>query len=393
MPRPLPVELVEKILSDRSLDKDTLARCCRLSRDWLDFSRSRLYSSIRLSVSYAYAEEAGGFNDTEYRYDPQSLALLLSLQQNPHLADLVEAAYFDREGADGCTVYTSQRGVLTSVLKTCTDLEAVGCPPFDASSCFPAIKEHCLQGDGHIRAIDLDSWDDDMWDLLSIIQHTIRHLVYSNREFGSSLLKQPPEPSDLAYLELNSLIILSPLEPSAMHALAFDTLTQASHDSLSLLIMPFTPSVAADFSAFSALTHLELDISSSKTAKVLAAIRTASSLTYLALYRLHFSDTKLRTLLFSSDISLASKLPPRLQRLDLTPIAPEYLADFAGAVSSSALRVLGYAESTAAWVMSIETPPPEPDYGPAQAALADTGILLVKVEEYPKRDYWDYVSL
>jgi hypothetical protein len=142
MPVSLPRETLEQILEDKNLDQATLANCCRLSKNWVDFIRPRLYR--RLTFRVTDSEEAGGqrWEDTKHHYTFATLSLVMSLRKHEYLSSLVREAQIQDLGASRHPLYltgdempnapsgfaTTILSLFSTVLYTCPELEELGLP-------------------------------------------------------------------------------------------------------------------------------------------------------------------------------------------------------------------------------------------------------------------------
>ncbi|GAA5854914.1 hypothetical protein JCM9279_000199 [Rhodotorula babjevae] len=133
MIRPLPVELLDQILDDTSLDFADLARCCRVSRALFARARPQLYAGrvvkVDLDSSTCSSKTFGWW--TSIQASPQAAALVRHLQ----LEDQVDDARHQLNAGDGTDL-------VLGILATSTNLEHLflypeGYTPYDVLSAFP----------------------------------------------------------------------------------------------------------------------------------------------------------------------------------------------------------------------------------------------------------------
>ncbi|GAA6029731.1 hypothetical protein JCM8097_001023 [Rhodosporidiobolus ruineniae] len=385
MPRPLPTELLDQILTDEDLDQVTLARCCCLSRARLDYFRSRLYSLVE--IRFSLTEEDMGMGDTDFIYDRQSAALLVALGRYPQLGALVRSTVFLTEGVEDSNIYTTKRQAVRGVLDACPNLQGLACPPYGEREIYDVLDR--VQEERKFCLLDLGYPDNDMWDRLAMQRHDLEHLVFSNDD--AAWRADPPDDGQADGLQLQSLTFLSASKGRTRDPAFFRALTADSHNSLIRLRMPFTPGVVADFSIFPNLAQLELRTTpQADISAVLASIRTARNLTHLGLpTSLSPQD---RTALFASG-GLSAALPSTLKSLTLPHnVGPEDVLAVVEQVDRERARLpdlcriefhgqRGHPENMFGPAV------PTPDYSVAVRAGWEKGIRVVQTSKLPRRTY------
>ncbi|GAA5992911.1 hypothetical protein JCM5350_008354, partial [Sporobolomyces pararoseus] len=139
-----PVEVMNEIFRSSDLDSRTLARCCRLSRRYLESAQKWLYHHVNIRMSQRKAKESdiGGVTP---KLSPSTEKLLSLLENNPRLAALVKSVKSETTFNEGYG-YGNRRyeGMLDRLCKSA---------PFLDSLVFK-----CLVGDNiyHIKP----EWDD-----------------------------------------------------------------------------------------------------------------------------------------------------------------------------------------------------------------------------------------
>ncbi|GAA6021292.1 hypothetical protein JCM11491_005793 [Sporobolomyces phaffii] len=94
-PRRLPDELLLEVLRDAALDRSDLAHCALLSRRYLDPVRELLYDKIDVDMVVFYDGNEVASEVDECQYARQGWAILRTLKENDHLAQMVRSISFE----------------------------------------------------------------------------------------------------------------------------------------------------------------------------------------------------------------------------------------------------------------------------------------------------------
>ncbi|GAA6029728.1 hypothetical protein JCM8097_001022 [Rhodosporidiobolus ruineniae] len=383
MPPTLPRELVEQILGDEGLDQRTLARCCRISRDYLDFVQRRLYSHIPIFYTPSDGQLC---DDTEYVYDTQSASLLFTLGRYPHLGGLVRSAAFRMDGYCESNVYMTRRQAVAGVVKSCPDLQRLGCPAFGGTQICSFLE--CVEGRS-FTLLDLGYPQDCMWPVLELHQGSLKHLVFLDEEMAWAAYSSPPPSQSFANLHLESLVICQYADVETPLNAVFEVFTAASHSSLTFLRLPFHPHICTSFSSFSSLTRLELDLAVGDDMDALIAlVRTAPGVTYLGFPGRLTDDQRERLLQPEDGLAAALPLTLRSLRLPQNFLPSELYSLLPQLRQLFLLRVVDFCPPHIPHIIKVlrtpSPPPPRPDYEPAIQAYAAQNLHLVELKEY-----WD----
>ncbi|GAA6029692.1 hypothetical protein JCM8097_001004 [Rhodosporidiobolus ruineniae] len=381
MPPPLPRELMEQILGDERLDERTLARCCRISRDYLDFVRTRLYSHVDILYTPADVQI---YDDAAYVYDTQSAALLFTLGRYPHLGGLVRSAAFRMDGYPASNICMTRRQAVVSVVNACPKLRRLGCPAWAETEVYHFLKK---VKERSFTLLDLGFPQDGIWAVLEQRQSSIEHLVFLNSDMGWSFSSAPPD-KPLDNLRLRSLIIDQYADETDPVSEVLRALTSASHHSLSFLRIDFNPYIRSNLGVFSSLAKLELNThEGDDMSDLLAALYTANHLTYLAL---HGSATPgQREHLLRPGNGLATHLPSTIRALYLPQnFLPDELQALLPELSRlSALRLVGFTPPSQPIRLRIWPTDPSPspgplvpDYAGAVQKYAERNLHLVEMD-------------
>lgn len=358
MPVPLPRELLEHIVGD-VVDQATLASCCRLSKSWVDFVRSRLYRSVRFGVvdSDSFCDER--FKDTRHQYNEQTLSLLMTLRSKRDLRNLVKTISFGDDTFDhavrgnvggplkgGSGVATSTRGLVSTALAVCSKVERVNMPYSDPLRAVDYLWALYRQGRAESADVPLPSsihlplYTPESYNLLQDAGLRLDKLVVGHHEpVKAVVLPHFREIRfDFSFFHLSSLH----LYPSGFcHLENSDAVIRAfvagSHASLRSLAMPLADGPSFDFGDFPSLRHLDLDLSQAirDFDSVENTLRTLpSTLLSLSLSRYRGHEPGRMAL-------LVSLLPPSLRQLRMAKNLPQDLHELVQLLpASSTLRVL-----------------------------------------------------
>ncbi|GAA5894993.1 hypothetical protein JCM6882_008260 [Rhodosporidiobolus microsporus] len=392
MPRPLPRELMEQILGDECLRNSDFARYCRLSKDWLNFFRERLYSRIDVDLCEAdFVEEDE--EDTQlvkYQHSVRNLDLLSRLSTFPAVAGHVKAVRFERTYAEGCGVYTTPLTLFASIVYLCPSIDAVNFPAWVQGECIPYLTKLCAETGRRFIIIDMGAPLDTMWPLLEGVQDKLQHLRFGhlagNLPQGNWCISDPP-PVSLPALHLRSLSLpwWQDRFTTAYRQVTFDALVQHSHSSLQSIEVAFSPHVTLDFSPFAHLRALSLRACSSDHIQaVYNVIRSATCLTSLILYGGFNSSETERLIGASATSGLAAHLSPSLIRLELphaTALPPSVLLLLEHLPVNHPLRLLHFRKPPIKRENKIRLhqgfpPRQKEDYTAVEEACRERGIEL-----------------
>ncbi|GAA5894989.1 hypothetical protein JCM6882_008259 [Rhodosporidiobolus microsporus] len=385
MPRPLPRELMEQILGDKCLRNSDFARCCRLSKDWLDFFRDRLYSSI--DVEILDGDTCSSDDSLMYQYSPWALEVVSRLSDFPAVGRHVKTVRFERGWEQGCGVYTTPLSLFASILHLCPAIDSLSFPADEDKACIPYLAELCVETGRRFSSIDMGRPSDAMWTLLDVVQANLRHLKFSNiHDVGWAVHERPPVFLPALHLVSLSLTSWEAGEFMPYQQLTLDTLLRHSHSSLESIEVAFSPRITLDFSQFPTLRHLTLCLYSTSPAPgVRKAIRSASSVTSLTLSGYLGPSVVEQLIGTDSKSGLAGSLSPRLVRLELpdaTALSPPILLFLEHLPTDHPLCRLkfrhqrnGPNEEVAAR-LGRQPLPPEEDYTAVEEACRERGIKL-----------------
>lgn len=322
MPSPLPRELLEQIMGDDVLDHRTLASCCRLSKDWVDFVRPRLYRHLVFDFCYSMDDCDVESTETELHYTHRNLALILTLRRDPFLARLVKQVSFKRiettEQASG--LVSTTRGLLSAVLRVCTDVERIDIPSFDVDKSVDYVGQYFNRrdSDDHVPSeLVIPYITESATILFWTASYCTRSLTIGDGPYiaplGEPVTFQPGlEKFSLARLHLYGRGLLDVDEREDF----IEALSTGSQETLTSLVLPLDGTFKIDFSTFTLLRHLQLDFSTGTTSdfdqRTLATI--PSTLSSLALSGHNLTPA-----------TLASLLPSSLLQLRLANTSPAYL--------------------------------------------------------------------
>ncbi|GAA5896127.1 hypothetical protein JCM6882_008496 [Rhodosporidiobolus microsporus] len=210
-PPPLPVELIDLIFGHlpqgAEFEAPILARCCLVSRTFLDLPRSHLYRNAHLVLSLTNLPNM-------VRWHSSSVSgLFVAVQSNPRLGQLVRQLAIVHCDEDSVITTMKFASLLTVVLRSCRMITAIA-----IDEPFLAHFQGILQTDtvrsalAHLEGIQIDSTSDLAWALLEALpRETLRHLRIDVHEPALPTHRTPLPP--VPNLCLKTLAVSGSAEP------------------------------------------------------------------------------------------------------------------------------------------------------------------------------------
>ncbi|GAA6014762.1 hypothetical protein JCM10207_006932 [Rhodosporidiobolus poonsookiae] len=329
MPPPLPRELLEQIMASPDLDKQTLARCALLSRDWLDFARRHLYRDLHFTLY----DNPRAPPALRYAHDSSSLKLLVTLDKDVGLGDLVRGITFSSILAEEHRgPYAYPPTLLGTLVHACPNVDMLDLH-CEVGIDLERVLFHrrCAQPWVELR---LAAFNAESFHIVDYNQSHLQTLIIDDR-FG--------EGHDLTD------VLDSPHALSDNGLQLFRALTYTSQFTLVSLLCPFDPSVCTDLSLFSCLRDLTLlfladDEDDYGVTDLPELLRSVPQLDRLRLeHEWAFDSYDIVDLLAPGPEGFVSSLPPSLVHLTLpAPFAPDDILELLPLLDLPRLHTLGY---------------------------------------------------
>ncbi|BGP45713.1 hypothetical protein JCM10450v2_001543 [Rhodotorula kratochvilovae] len=273
----LHLDVIAEILRQDILDDVDLAQCCLVSRGVFPLAQRQLYHTIRLRF-------LGGFYDDEGTLlrglDPATLDKAETVFENPHLADMIRRVEIDFEDfvGGGAIGWHEPATVYDGVFEECHNIEEVAA----GRANWPAeLAEVILKYRPRLRVIENIKFCAGVWDMLAE-QPDLERLTYSRglNDHREQNVRPPPGPqagftmrNDIREPVRDARAPPGTLLPFALRHLVLDSthgglsssisapIFHSSYHSLRSLVLIFDPALLSDFSRFTSLELLHLQVS------------------------------------------------------------------------------------------------------------------------------------
>ncbi|GAA5895112.1 hypothetical protein JCM6882_008285 [Rhodosporidiobolus microsporus] len=329
MPRSLPVETVEEIIS--YLGPAELAQCCLVSRPFDAVARPLLWREIPIEL---VLDDRQMMAVASYQYSRMTWGILDALQQDEGLQGFPERAVFMEADEGGTKVLTTVDFALRSVAQLCPRLAAFSATHGDEAVFSDLVLRDVLEG-RDVRSVDLGGLSERSWRAIKKLQPTLQDLAFSSpcKDDNADNLMRLSAMSPFTSLRLRSLLIthFSPYatdDPRSARKI-FDRLTESSAATLRTLTIPFDLSITPSLHTFSALQHLTVTLPDDNTLPgrlddlpiAVASAQTLRSLRIRVEYGARLSTKGVTALCKPTHEGLAQKLPASLQLFEI-PVGP-----------------------------------------------------------------------
>ncbi|GAA5895116.1 hypothetical protein JCM6882_008286 [Rhodosporidiobolus microsporus] len=383
MPACLSRELIEKVLDDPGLDEQTIARCTRLSRTFLEYGRTRLYETVTIP----FVTVPSGLGDPIWELSRTGTSTFHRICRFPSVAKSIRRIRFDYEYADsegGLDVSPNQ--IFEAIMRRCPNLDSLELLPGFEEECETFFQTVYPKLRRNIKSLDLGRPGEGLWDVLEAVQDSLVELKFGDKSnAGWYGVEDPPSDDLLPNLHLETLHIEcwgdEDEDDVTKQQAVFDALTENSLQSLRTLSLEYASDILNDFSSFTNLRRLTLNVHATYHGFDALSDTPAlpASLTSLTLSGLLLPDEADKLFGDAPETGILRILPSKLEHLRLPQgLFPRHLLAFLAALpSSSKLR---FVETPRTWRNSVHWPTPESeaedDLGPVVEAFAENGIRV-----------------